>query len=152
MELTSSIDIAAPVARVWDLTVDVERWPTLTPTITEVVRLDDRPFDVGSAARIRQPRQRPRTWTVTRMEAGRTFEWTTRVGVVTMVGGHRLEATPEGCRNVLSLRLDGWGSGLLGLVARRQLQAAIDTENAGFRRAAEAAGAVVSAAGDPAQR
>lgn len=148
MELTSSIDIAASVDRVWDLTVDVERWPALTPTITEVVRLDDGPFGLGSRARIRQPRQRARVWTVTRFEPGRCFEWATRVGTVEMVGGHRLEATAGGCRNVLTLRLEGRGSAWLGRLARRQLQAAIDTENAGFRRAAEA----VSAPAGPAPR
>ena len=60
MRIEDSIDIAAPVERVWELTMDVESWPQLTPTITSVKRLDHGPLAVGSAARIKQPAQAER--------------------------------------------------------------------------------------------
>jgi hypothetical protein len=137
MELRSIIDIRAGIDDVWSLTEAVESWPETTPTITSVERLDAGPLRVGSTARIKQPRQRPRVWTVQELEAPRRFVWGTTMGPITMVGGHLIEPTPEGCRNTLTLELGGLGHRLLGLVAGRQLQRAIDTENAGFKARAE---------------
>ena len=139
MTIKDEIPIRAGADVVWSLTEDVEGWPQLTPTMTSVERLDRGPLRVGSQARIVQPRQRPRVWTVTRLEAPRRFEWQAKLGPVTMTGGHLVEATEDGTRNTLTLELSGPGSRLLGLVGGRQLAAAIRTENEGFRRAAEAA-------------
>ena len=141
MAIRDELLIAAPVERVWALTVDIERWPELTPTITSVERLDDGPLQVGSTARLVQPGQRPATWTVTRLEAPHAFEWSTTVLGVTMTGTHHLAAEGGGCRNVLGLELEGRGSGLLGRLVGRRIQSAIETENRGFQRAAEAASA-----------
>ena len=102
-------------------------------------RLDTGPLRVGSKARVTQPRQRPRVWTVTEPEAPRRFVWQAKIGPVAMVGGHHLERTATGCRNTLTLDLSGPFSGLLHRIAGRQLAKAIRIENEGFRRAAEAA-------------
>ena len=136
--IRNELEIAADVDRVWALTVDVERWPELTPTITSVERLDDGPVAVGSRARIKQPAQRAATWTVSRLEPGSRFEWGTRVGPVHMVGGHRLEAVDGGTRNVLTVELSGFGSRLLERLVGGRMRDAIATENLGFKRAAEA--------------
>lgn len=137
MDIIDRLEIAAPVEAVWAHTVNVASWPQLTPTITSVELLDDGPLVVGSRARIVQPHQRPRIWTVTTLDAPTRFEWKTRVGPVEMVGGHRIEATPTGCVNSLSVELSGPGSALLRAVLGRALQRTIATENQGFRRAAE---------------
>ncbi|HRE03530.1 MAG TPA: SRPBCC family protein, partial [Ilumatobacteraceae bacterium] len=73
--LTNSIVIAAPAAVVWNLTIDVANWPSVTPTMTSVERLDDGPFGIGSKARVKQPMQRPTTWTVTEFDPERRFAW-----------------------------------------------------------------------------
>lgn len=138
-ELTSDIVIEAAVDEVWRLTTDVEGWPRLTPTITSVERLDDGPLRVGSTARVVQPRQRPTVWTVTRIDAPHDFEWQAKVGTVTMTGMHHLAEDSDGCRNHLRLRLSGFGSGALALLLGRTMRGAIETENQGFKRAAEAA-------------
>src|SRR5215213_5897034 len=78
MHLEHRLEIDTPASVVWDLTVDVERWPETTPTMTSVERLDDGPLGVGSQARIKQPAQRPTVWTVTRFEPGRHFAWATK--------------------------------------------------------------------------
>jgi uncharacterized membrane protein len=129
--------IEAPVAKVWDLTVDVEHLPAVTPTMTSVERLDDGPIGVGSRARIKQPAQRPAVWTVTRFEPGSTFEWETRVLGMRMVGGHHLEAVDGGTRNTLVVEMSGRGSGLFGRLVGSRMATAIATENEGLRRAAE---------------
>lgn len=137
MRFTSILTIEASVDVVWRLTTDIEGWPAITPTITRVVRLDDGPLRVGSRARVKQPRQLEGVWTVTCLAEGRAFSWqTTRTGL-TMVGSHLLEAAGDGCRNTLTLDLDGFGAGLFGRLFGRQISGAIETENAGFRRRAQ---------------
>lgn len=141
-EITSELVIEAGVDEVWALTTDIERWPELTPTMTSVERLDEGPLRVGSSARVVQPRQRPTVWTVTRIEAPHVFEWQARVGTVTMTGVHHLRADgPDGgaCRNTLRVDLTGFGHGLVARLLGRTMRTAIDTENQGFKRAAEQA-------------
>jgi hypothetical protein len=138
--LRSELLIEAEVEEVWALTLDVERWPELTPTITRVELLDDGPLEVGSRARITQPGQRPAVWTVSRLDPGVAFEWWTRVGPVTMTGGHHLRPDSRGCVNLLTLDLTGRGSRLLGWLVGRRIGAAIERENRGFKAAAETSG------------
>jgi len=150
MLIQNQLTIAADLDEVWRLTMDVEGWPAITPTMTSVERLDDGPLRVGSTARIVQPKQPPRTWTVSRLEPGRVFEWQTMLSATTMTGRHLLDAVSQGCRNTLEVEITGRGSGVLGVLARRQLAKAIATENEGFRRAAEQAAADSPVDGPPA--
>ncbi|HRW38676.1 MAG: SRPBCC family protein [Acidimicrobiales bacterium] len=136
MEIRDERSIDASVDDVWRLTVDVERWPELTPTIRSVERLDDGPFGVGSRARIVQPMQRPAVWTVTRFEPPHAFAWETTTMGVTMVGTHDLVAEGDGCRSVLGLEVRGRGAGAFRALFGRRIQRAIETENRGFERAA----------------
>lgn len=140
MTIVHQLAIAAPIERVWDLTADIERWPSVTPTITGVERLDEGPLGVGSRARLVQPRQRPRVWTVTRFEPGSVFEWHAPVGWMTMTARHRLDDVDGGCLNTLEVELHGRGSSLVERLVGSKLHQAIATENEGFRQAAEAVG------------
>jgi uncharacterized membrane protein len=137
MELQNEITIDAPVEVVWRLTEDIEAWPSLTPTVTSVHRLDEGPLRVGSSARIKQPGQRPTIWTVTRFEPGVAFEWEAMVYGVHSVGRHLLAAEGPGCCNTLQISMTGRGSKLLGRVLGRRIAKTIATENEGFKRAAE---------------
>ncbi len=138
MRITHATDIEAPAERVWELTAAVEDWPTLTPTVTAVERLDPGPLAPGSRARIDQPGLRPAVWTVATVDAPRTFVWGTRLFGVRTVAEHHISPTPTGCRNELVLEMVGPGSGLLGRLARGRLAKTLATENDSFRRAAEA--------------
>lgn len=138
MRIEHTIDIAAPAERVWELTLDVERWPQLTPTITKVERLDDGPMAIGSQARIKQPAQGARVWTVNTLEPRRRFIWSTKVMGSRMTGGHQLTETADGTRNHLTVDIDGPLAPVLGLLLRRPILNAITKENEGFKRAAEA--------------
>lgn len=146
MRIQDEIHIDAPIARVWALTLDVESWPDATPTMTSVERLDEGELRVGSRARIVQPRQRPRVWTVDVLDAPRRFRWSARMGSVTMTGGHELSEVDGGTHNVLTLELTGFGSGLLGRLAGRQLAAALRAENEGFRDAVSSRSSAASSA------
>lgn len=137
MRWESSVEIDAPAAAVWQLTTDVADWPTMTPTMTRVVRLDDGPMRVGSQARIKQPRQAEAVWTVTRLVDGREFTWQTKRMGLTMTGSHLLEPVGDKTRNTLTLAVEGRGSVLFGRLFGRMIHSSIETENAGFRRRAE---------------
>lgn len=139
MRIEHSIDIAAPVERVWELTMDVESWPNLTPTITLIERLEPGPLTVGAMARIKQPGQRARIWTVTALEPNQRFSWATRVMGMKMTGGHYLAVTTGGTTNTLTLDVEGPLSPVLGRLLRRPFLKSIQAENEGFKRAAERA-------------
>ncbi len=57
MDIERIIDIEASREQVWTVMTDVERWPEWTASVTSVALLDAAPFDVGSHARLRQPRR-----------------------------------------------------------------------------------------------
>jgi uncharacterized membrane protein len=137
MRIEHTIDIDAPVDRVWALTTDIESWPAVTPTMTSVTRLDDGALRVTSSARVKQPGQRERVWTVTELEPGRRFAWQAKVMKATMTGTHELIPTDRGVTNHLTVDLSGPGSAVIGRLTRRQIEKAIATENEGFKRAAE---------------
>jgi len=142
MRITDTREIDAPADVVWQLTLDVEQWPTLFPTVQHVQRLDDGPLRLGSSARIKQPGQSPAVWTVTKLEQGSRFVWQTRRPGMLMVATHEIvdRQSPDGgtaCRNTLTLDLTGALGGLLGRLLRSRLSGVLATENTGFRAAAE---------------
>jgi hypothetical protein len=139
MDIRSDLLIHSTPARVWALTVDVERWPDLAPTMTSVTRLDAGPLRVGSTARVVQPFQRPTVWTVTHLEPMAYFEWFAKVGTITMTARHRLVPEAAGVRNELEVEFSGLGSRLARRLIGSKIREAITIENEGFRRAAESA-------------
>jgi hypothetical protein len=149
VKISRTVDIEAPVERVWALTLDIERWPDHTPTMTSVERLDDGPLAVGSRARIRQPGQRRRVWTVSHLEPRRRFSWGTSLLGVRLRADHLLEPIAAerrdgpsgevgGTRNTLVVELEGALARTLGAILRWPVQRAIAAENEGFRSAATA--------------
>jgi uncharacterized membrane protein len=142
VEITETILIDAPVARVWDVTLDIEALPTVTPTVTAVERLDDGPVQVGSQARLSQPGLPKLVWTVEEVDAPRRFVWATRLAGVRMLGVHELADVGDGrCELTLRVVFEGRGAGLLGRIGRRSIAKSIATEAAGFARMATGAAA-----------
>ena len=137
MRIRHEVDIEAPLDKVWDLTLDIEAWPTITPTMTSLTPLDDVPLAVGSKVRIKQPGQRARVWTVTALDPRRRFAWSTTMLGVTMTGAHHLAATSIGTRNTLTIDLDGALAPVVGTILRWPLGRALARENEGFKTEAE---------------
>ena len=137
MRLQHTIDISAPIDRVWDLTLDIEALPSVTSTMTSVERLDDGPLAVGSKARIKQPAQGEKIWTVTALEPRKHFAWTTRAMGTRMTGGHHLKESATGTTNTLTIDIEGTFAPVVGLLLRIPIRNAIKTENRGFKTAAE---------------
>lgn len=137
MRIEHHIDIAASPAIVFALTTDIEAWPSLTPTVTSVAKLEPGPLRVGAKARIKQPGQAETVWTVTVLEPDRRFEWTAKVLGMAMVATHIVDPTSTGCRNTLRLDLSGLATRVLGPLLKRRLLKVLRTENEGFRKEAE---------------
>ena len=131
--------IDAPAAEVWKLTLDVEAWPAMSPTFRQIRRLDSGPLGPGSRARVTQPGQLPRVWTVTTVDPPSTFAWETRFLGVHMIATHIVAPAGEGCRNTMRIELRGRGARLLGWAAGWLFRRSLAIENAGLKRYAEAA-------------
>ena len=71
----AAITIDAPIAVVWAVFTDVEKWPTWTQSVTSV-ELIDGPMRLGAKARIRQPQLPTVVWTVTEWNPGKSWTWT----------------------------------------------------------------------------
>ncbi|HEX4019019.1 MAG TPA: SRPBCC family protein [Frankiaceae bacterium] len=96
MTYRASIVIEAPVERVWNVLMDVEKWPDWSPTMTSVKRLESGMFRPGSTARIKQPKLAEAVWRVSAMVPQRSFTWSTRSRGVTTVARHTVLALEEG--------------------------------------------------------
>ena len=129
MKWTNTLMMDAPAELIWELNTDVERWPTRTPTVQSVERLDDGAFRVGSQARIKQPGQPTATWTVTRMLPGHEFSWQSKRRGLVLTGTHRVQTAGPETRNTLEIEVIGPLSRVFGVAIRRALR----LENAGFK-------------------
>lgn len=139
MEQSITIDIAAPVERVWEVLTDVESWPRWTPTVTSVRRLDAGALRLGSRAAIDQPRL-PRTeYVVTALVPGRSFTWVaTRPGVLT-TARHDAEPLPGvGTRVRLSVTQSGWLGATMGRFYRGLTDRYLTNEANGLKARCEA--------------
>ncbi len=140
MQITDSRVIDAPAGRVWDLTLDLEALPEVTPTVTSIERLDDGPVRVGSQARLEQPGLPSRVWTVEDVTAPHRFVWATTLLGVRMVGIHEIRPIDDDrCELTLAVEFSGFGAGLLGRLGRASIAASLAKENAGFATAAAVA-------------
>ena len=134
---THSRRFEVPATRLWELVLDVEAWPDVTPTMSSVVRTDQGPLQIGSTARITQPGIGERTWTVTELDPARRFAWETTLGRIRMRAAHDLTAEgPQAATQTLTVELEGPGAGLLALLAGRQMRRTLALENEGFAIAA----------------
>lgn len=115
---TITIDIAAPAERVWAVMLDVEQWPTWTPSMRRVKRLDPGPLTVGSRALIHQPKLPPGLWKVTEMVAGSRFTWRSGLPGMWVFAMHTVVPTATGCQVTLALHYHGLLGQLLARMTR----------------------------------
>lgn len=71
------------------------------------------------------------------MDPRRQFAWSTKAMGMTMTGSHELEAFGDGTRNTLAIDLEGPMASVLGPLLRRPVRRALESENEGFKTAAE---------------
>jgi carbon monoxide dehydrogenase subunit G len=132
------VTIAAPPERVWEVLVDVERWPERIPTVDSVERLDEGPLTVGSRTRLRQPRLPEAVWTVTALAEGSSFTWGSTSPGVRITAGHVVEPHPDGSRLTLAVDVSGPLAPVGWLMTRSLSRQYVETEAVSIKRAAEA--------------
>lgn len=137
MVIDHEIHIAAAPDAVWSVTTDVERWPTWTPTVTSVARIDRGPFRLGSVARIKQPAQPVAYWTVTEFVEGRRFAWETRRPGLRLKGAHELTPDKTGTTNRLRVEVKGALAFFFGPLLRLAIRNALAAENNGLKARCE---------------
>ncbi len=117
MEQSITVEIEAPPERVWEVLVDVERWPEWAETVVSVRRLDDGPLQIGSRAKIDQPKIPETEYVVTELEPRQWFTWVATGPGVTTTARHEVEALPGGGGTRVRLAVEQ--AGLLGVVMGR---------------------------------
>ncbi len=132
-----AIAISAPPERVWEILVDVERWPARIPTVDRAERLDDGPLAIGAQTRLAQPKLPEAVWTVTELTPGKAFTWTSTSPGVRIAASHAVGPTPEGSRLTLAIDLAGWLAPVGWLMTRSLTQRYVTTEAAAIKAAAE---------------
>ena len=138
MEQRTTIDIAAPPARVWQVLSDVERWPDWTDTVRWVRRLDDGPLRTGSTAKISQPKIPTVDYVVTELEPGTSFTWVSGGTAARTTASHVLEPLPGGgTRVTLSVRQEGVLGSVVGRLYRGVTDRYLATEAAGLKARSE---------------
>src|SRR5262249_1194521 len=135
--LEKKVDIDAPPERVWQVMIDVERWREWTASITSIEKLDPGSLAIGSRARVLQPRLRPAVWTVTQLEPGRNFTWTSGIPGVRVIGGHAVERAGQGSRVTLSVEFKGLFGWLVARAMSKLNDEYVAMEAAGLKRRCE---------------
>ena len=138
----TSVEVAAPPARVWDVTVDVESWPAWSPTMDAVTRDDAGPIRPGSTARIRQPRLRPATWVVDEATPERAFVWHTAGPGYRVMATHLLKAhkgVEDRTTVLLGVAMTGPLAPVLWALTGRTARRYLDEEAAALKRRCESA-------------
>jgi hypothetical protein len=107
MQVDVTITIAASPEHIWPVLIDVEHWPDWTPSVTRVQRLEPGPLELGSTARIRQPKLPEMTWRVTAFQPQQGFNWETRGWGAHTIGEHWISSQPSGTKLLLRVRQSG---------------------------------------------
>jgi hypothetical protein len=136
---TKSIHIAASPELVWNVMTDVEHWPDWTRSISSLQRLDNGPFAVGSRARVKQPRLLPAVWTVTRLDAGRSFTWMSGMPGFRAIGYHAVKPGVDGSDVTLVVLFEGIFGGIAGRFLRKLNEEYLEMEAAGLKQRCESA-------------
>lgn len=120
MLISHSEHIEATPQRVWDVLLDIERWPEFAPQFKSVVREDEGPLAIDKKARVTPHGFFGAVWTVTSFDPGRSFQWESDIlPGVHLAADHIVEADGEGSKVTMSLRASGPAAPVIGLALGR---------------------------------
>lgn len=140
MIFESSAWIDRPPAEVYAVYADVERWPEWTASTTLVERLEPGPLQVGSRARVRQPRLPTAIWTVTVVEPDHQFVWMARSPGITSIGRHMVEPQDGGSLVRAVVEQHGPLGFVVGTLTARLTRRYLALESAGLKARCEQPG------------
>jgi uncharacterized membrane protein len=136
-EFTTTIDIGAPVQRVWQVMTDTDCWYEWTPSVNSVKRLDGQQFAVGTKVLIHQPKLPPAMWKVTAIEPNRSFTWVSSAPGMRVVGSHAVAPMNGGSRATLSLQFHGLFGAIFARIAKGITERYIALEAKGLKARSE---------------
>jgi uncharacterized membrane protein len=131
----SSVEISAPAPVVWDVFVDVERWPEWTASVKRIVPLDGPGIEVGKRFEIKQPRIPTVVWEVTEVVPGVSWTWRQKSFGGTTFASHELVAQRDD-RTLVRQRIDQRGPiGIaVGVLMRRLTKRYLELEGHGLKQ------------------
>ena len=136
-EFQTSVDIRATRSQVWAVLRDVERWAEWTSSVN-AIRPQAAPLGLGVRVQVDQPRLPAGVWTVTAWEPERGFTWVQQNPGARITAGHWMEDLPEGCRVTLTVRMEGWLSGMVAWLTASLNRRYLALEAEGLKRRSEA--------------
>ena len=137
VHIERTIDINAPIQSIWDITLDIERWPEWTASMKSIRKRQSGPISIGSVAQVEPNGGVASDWTVSELQAPNLFAWETRVRGVRVVGRHRMQETPGGTRMTLELDYSGLLARLFNFQIRRTFVHNLEVESQGMKKFAE---------------
>ena len=134
----SSVEIGAPAPVVWDVFVDVERWPEWTASVEQVRPLEGPGIAVGKRFEIKQPRLPKLVWEVTAVDPGVSWTWRQRSPGGTSLASHEVVGQgPD--RALVRLRIEQRGpvGATVGLLMSRRTARYLELEAQGLKARSE---------------
>lgn len=129
MRYETSTTTATEPSRLWAVLSDVESWPEWIEIYEEVRRTTSGPLAQGEQVHVKQKGLAAGDWTVTELDEGHVFAWTSRQPGVRIVGRHVVSPEPDGgSRLTLELEMSGWLSGPVGAVLGKKSRSYVDLE------------------------
>ena len=136
----TELEIAAPIDRVWEVLMDVKRWPEWTGSISRVEPLEGGPMRLHSRVRMIQPKLRPAIWRITEFSERDKFVWVSKSPGVKVTGGHFVRAGRDGTMVTLTLDMTGVLSGIVASLAGKLTEEYMSYEIEGLKRRCEEVG------------
>ena len=134
----SSVLVDAPTEKAWGVVSNVAAWPRCLATVSKIDALDGAALGIGCRFVVHQPKLKPATWKITRLDPPRLFVWEARYPGLRIIAEHAvIEETPRRARVVLRMTF----AGLFGGMAARRLRSVTEDylaqEGVSFKRTAE---------------
>jgi uncharacterized protein YndB with AHSA1/START domain len=134
-----TVQISVPPEKVWEVMVDIERWPEWTESIRSAELLTAAGLGFGSEARLRVKGAPSKSlWRVTEFTPGRSFTWESSQLGVRSVATHLVEPNGDGTKVTLRAELNGLLVTVLSPMFRSVSKNNLEMEADGLKRRAEA--------------
>ena len=134
---TREIDVAAPPERVWQVMSDLDKWPEWTRSVSSVKRLGDKPFAIGTKVLVRQPKLPPAVWTISVIQTGTSFTWTSSGPAIHVTAKHPIAPAPGGSRVTLYLEYRGFVGEIFARLTEQITQRYMSYEAEGLKARSE---------------
>lgn len=137
MRFSHTVETTAPPPRIWAAWIDVAAWPSWdTELLTATLH---GPFADGATGRLRAKGSPPATFTVSALESGRSYTFTTRLPLAALQVTRILTPLSEGTRFTHEVAFTGTLGPLFGALLGRRYRATLPEAMEQLRRIAEAA-------------